>query len=93
MKLYAKENGGAVYPQAAFELGRFYLSQGQLKEAAEYLTMVQKKEPHYGEAHFYAGLAYWKLGETQKAMNVLVTWLRKGHAAGRGLQQRRRCFN
>jgi tetratricopeptide (TPR) repeat protein len=72
MKLYAKENGGAVYPQAAFELGRFYLAQGQLKEAAEYLTMVQKKEPHYGEAQFYAGLAYWKIGETQKAMNVLV---------------------
>jgi tetratricopeptide (TPR) repeat protein len=72
MKLYAKENGGAVYPQAAFELGRFYLVQGQLKEAAEYLTMVQKKEPHYGEAQFYAGLAYWKLGETRKAMDVLV---------------------
>ena len=72
MKLYAKENGGAVYPQAAFELGRFYLGQGQLKEAAEYLAMVQKKEPHYGEAQFYAGLAYWKLGETQKAMGVLV---------------------
>lgn len=72
MKLYAKENGGAVYPQAAFELGRFYLLQGQLKEAAEYFLMVQKKEPHYGEAQFYAGLAYWKVGEIQKAMNVLV---------------------
>jgi tetratricopeptide (TPR) repeat protein len=72
MKLYAKENGGAVYPQAAFELGRFYLRQGQLKEAAEYLTMVQKKEPHYGEAQFYAGLAYWKVGEIQKALAVLV---------------------
>jgi tetratricopeptide (TPR) repeat protein len=72
MKLYAKENGGAVYPQAAFELGRFYLGQGQLKEAAEYLMMVQKKEPHYGEAQFYAGVAYWKTGEIQKAMTVLV---------------------
>jgi len=72
MKLYAKANGGAVYPQAAFELGRFYLGQGQLKEAAEYLTMVQKKEPHYGEAQFYAGLAYWKTGEIQKALAVLV---------------------
>jgi tetratricopeptide (TPR) repeat protein len=72
MKLYAKENGGAVYSQAAFALGEFYLGQGQLKEAAEYLTMVQKKEPHYGEAQFYAGLSYWKVGEIQKAMNVLV---------------------
>ncbi len=72
MRLYAKENGGAVYSQAAFELGRFYLEQGQWKEAAEYFTMVQKKEPHYGEAQFYAGLAYWKLGDFVHALSVLV---------------------
>ena len=72
LKLFEKENGGAVYSQAAFALGEFYLSQGQLKEAAEYLTMVQKKEPHYGEAQFYAGLAYWKLGEDKKAIEILV---------------------
>lgn len=72
MKLFEKENGGAVYSQAAFALGEFYLGQAQLKEAAEYLTMVQKKEPHYGEAQFYAGLAYWKLGEDKKALEILV---------------------
>lgn len=72
LKLFEKENGGAVYSEAAFALGEFYLSQGQLKEAAEYLTMVQKKEPHYGEARFYASLAYWKLGEDKKALEILV---------------------
>lgn len=72
MKLFAKENGGAVYPEAAFALGEFYFNQAQLKEAAEYLTMVQKKQPHYGEAQFYAGLAYWKLGEDKKALEILV---------------------
>ena len=72
MKLYAKEKGGAVYPQAAFALGQFYLSQGQLKEAAEYFAMVQKQEPHYAEAQFYAGLAYWKTGDTKKALEILV---------------------
>jgi predicted Zn-dependent protease len=72
MRLYAKDNGGAVYPQAAFELGRFYLAQGKLKEAAEYFSMVQKKEPHYGEAQFYAALAYWKIGDLQPAMAALV---------------------
>src|SRR5437870_1849074 len=72
LKLYAKNNGGDVYAQAAFELGRFYFDQGQWKEAAEYLTMVQKKEPHFGEAQFYAGLAYWKVGDVQKALAVLV---------------------
>lgn len=72
MKLYAKENGGAVYSQAAFELGQFYLHHNQLKEAAEYLTMVPQKEPHYAEAQFYAGLAYWKTGDIQKALSVLL---------------------
>jgi tetratricopeptide (TPR) repeat protein len=72
MKLYAKANGGAVYAQAAFELGQFYFAQRQLKEAAEYFSMVQKKEPHYGEAQFYAGLAYWKTGDIKKALELLV---------------------
>jgi tetratricopeptide (TPR) repeat protein len=72
LRLYAKDKGGAVYPQAAFQLGRFYLNQSQWKEAAEYLIMVQKREPHYGEAQFYAGLSYWKLGDVQHALSALV---------------------
>lgn len=72
LKLYAKENGGAVYPQAAFELGRFYFNQSQWKEAVEYFTMLQKREPHYGEAQFYAGLAYWKTGDIQHALATFV---------------------
>jgi len=72
MKLYAHANGGAVYSDASFQLGRFYMGQGQWKEAAEYLTMVQKKEPHYGEAQFYAALASWKQGDLQHALTLLV---------------------
>ena len=72
MRLYAKEKGGAVYPEAAFQLGRFYLNQNQWKEAAEYFTMLQKREPHYGEAQFYAGLSYWKAGDLPHALNALV---------------------
>ena len=71
LHLTAKENPGAVYPQAAFELGRFYVNQGKWKEAAEYLTMLQKKDAHYSEAQFYAGLAYWKLGDFDNALKVL----------------------
>ncbi len=71
-RLYAREKGGAVYPEAAFQLGRFYLNQNQWKEAAEYFTMLQKREPHYGEAQFYAGLAYWKLGDLPHALDALV---------------------
>ncbi|MFS8086571.1 MAG: hypothetical protein ACMG6H_13140, partial [Acidobacteriota bacterium] len=72
LKLYADVNGGAVYSQAAFELGRFYFNQSQWKEAIEYFTMLQKREAHYGEAQFYAGLAYWKTGDLQHALGTLV---------------------
>jgi len=72
LRLYEKENTGAVYPQAAFELGRFYFNQVQWKDAIEYFTKLQKKDPHYGEAQFYAGLAYWKTGDIQNALATLV---------------------
>ena len=72
LRVYAKEKGGAVYSQAAFELGNFYLDQKQWKEAIEYFAMVQKREPHYGEAQFYAGLAYWKTGDVPHALTTLV---------------------
>jgi len=72
LKLYANVNGGAVYSQAAFELGRFYFDQSQWKEAIEYFTMLQKKDSHYGEAQFYAGLAYWKTDDLRHALATLV---------------------
>src|SRR6266853_5233121 len=78
MQLFGKENGGAVYPQAAFELGRFYFNQSlyanqsQWKESIEYVTMLQKKDAHYGEAQFYAGLAYWKTGDVANAIATLI---------------------
>jgi len=72
LKLYSNVNGGAVYAQAAFELGRFFFNQSQWKEAIEYFTMLQKKDPHYGEAQFYAGLAYWKTADLQHALATLV---------------------
>src|SRR6476620_8717764 len=72
LKLYGDIDGGAVYSQAAFELGRFYFNQSQWKEAIEYFTMLQKKEPHYNEAQFYAGLAYWKTADVAHALATLV---------------------
>jgi tetratricopeptide (TPR) repeat protein len=72
LKLFGKENSGAIYPQAAFELGRFYFDQAQMKDAIEYFTMLQKKDPHYGEAQFYAGLAYWKIGNVPSALGTLL---------------------
>jgi len=69
---YAESLGGAVYPQAAFELGRQYMSLGNWKDATEYFSRLQKKEPHYAEAAFYASLGYTKLGDYGRALATVV---------------------
>lgn len=72
LRFYADSLGGAVYPQAAFELGRTYMSLGNWKEATEYFSKLQKKEPHYAEAAFYASLGYTKLGDYGHALATVV---------------------
>src|SRR5918993_2520286 len=69
---YGEANGGAVYPQAAFELGRFYMLDGKWKDATEYFIKLQKKDPHYAEAAFYAALGYAKMGDLGHALAALV---------------------
>ena len=72
LRFYADANGGAIYTQAAFELGRYYMLDGKWKDATEYFTMLQKKDAHYAEAAFYAGLGYAKLGDFGRALAALV---------------------
>ena len=72
LRFYADANAGESYPQAAFELGHFYLKQQVWKNAAEYFSRLGKKDPHYSEAAFYAGIAYWKLNDYGHALASLV---------------------
>jgi tetratricopeptide (TPR) repeat protein len=72
LRYYAESLGGAVYPQAAFELGRGYMDLGNWKDATEYFSKIQKKEPHYAEAAFYASLGYTKLGDYGRALATVV---------------------
>ena len=72
LKLYSDAKGGAVYPEAAFELGQFYFQEQDWKQAAEYLSRLQKEDPHYTEAAFYAALAYHKQGNPRSALDVLM---------------------
>ena len=52
----------AYLPQAAFELGRFYMIDGKWKEATEYFTKLQKKCT--APKQRLAGLGYAKVGGT-----------------------------
>jgi tetratricopeptide (TPR) repeat protein len=72
IKLYSDANAGASYPQAAFELGHLYLKKQDWKSAAEFFSRIQKREPHYAESAFYAGYAFWRLGDLTRALASLV---------------------
>jgi tetratricopeptide (TPR) repeat protein len=72
LKIYSDEKGGAVYPEAAFELGQFFYQEHDWKQAAEYLSRLQKEDPHYTEAAFYAALAYDYQGNERSALDVLM---------------------
>jgi tetratricopeptide (TPR) repeat protein len=68
LKIYADANSGAVYPQAAYELGQYYFKQQNWKDSAEYFSKVQKKEPRYVQSAFYAAFAYYKQGDNTNAL-------------------------
>lgn len=72
IKLYADASAGAIYPQAAFELGHLYLKKQDWKGAAEYFSRIQKREPHYAESAFYSGYAFWRMGDLTRALSSLV---------------------
>ncbi len=72
MKEYAKTNAGASYPQAAFELGNLYFKQEDWKKAAEHFSRLQKGDPHFAEASFYAALSYWRLNDLKTALGALL---------------------
>lgn len=69
---FEKANPGSVYKEAAFELGHLFYAQSDYKKSAEYFSMLQRRDPHYAEAAFYAALAYWRAGETQSALDALL---------------------
>ncbi len=72
LKEYAKVNAGAVYPQAAFELGNLHFQREDWKQAAEFYTKLQPKDPHFAEASFYAALAYWHLHDLPNSLGMLM---------------------
>jgi tetratricopeptide (TPR) repeat protein len=72
MREYERANPGAVYKQAAFELGHLHYAQNDFKKAAEYFSQLQRRDPHFAESAFYAALSYWRAGETQSALDALL---------------------
>lgn len=72
IRFYEEASGGTTYPQAAFELGRTYMARGNWKDATENFAKLQKKDPYYAEAAFYASLGYTKLKDYSRALATIV---------------------
>ncbi|HEV8369578.1 MAG TPA: tetratricopeptide repeat protein [Pyrinomonadaceae bacterium] len=72
IRFYGEALSGANYPQASFELGRTFMTRGNWKDATEYFAKLQKKDPHYAEAAFYASLGYTKQKDYSRALATVV---------------------
>ncbi len=71
MRIFADEKSGATYPDAALELGHFYLNQKKSVEAVEYFSRVPLESSQYAEAAFYTGLIQWQQNNYEQALAVL----------------------
>ena len=71
MRIFADEKSGAAYPNAALELGHFYLNQRKNQEAIDYFSRVPVESLQFPEAAFYTGLIQWQQGNYDQALAVL----------------------
>ncbi|MEZ5428162.1 MAG: tetratricopeptide repeat protein [Pyrinomonadaceae bacterium] len=71
LRIYAEEKEGAVYADAALELGHLYLSQNRNAEAIEYFSRIPQESSQYAEAAFYTGLIHWQQKNYEQALAVL----------------------
>ena len=72
MLQFERANAGAVYTQAAFELGGVYFRQSDWQRAADNFVKVGKRDRNYAEAAFYAALAYWRMKDLSSALGALT---------------------
>lgn len=71
MRIYAEEKEGAIYSEAALELGHIYLNQRKNAEAIAYFSQIPPESSNYAEAAFYTGLIQWKQKNYEQALAVL----------------------
>ncbi len=59
-----------AYTLAILQLGRTYFAAREYESAAAWLNRVPHSDPAAREANFYAGLAYYTLGQYERAENA-----------------------
>jgi tetratricopeptide (TPR) repeat protein len=71
LRIFAEEREGAVYSEAALELGHLYLNQNKNDDAIEYFSRIPQEAASYPESAFYTGLIQWERKNYEQALAVL----------------------
>ena len=71
IRIYAEEKSGAIYADAALELGHLFLNQRKFPEAIDYFSRIPQESQLYPEAAFYTGLIHWQQQNYEQALAVL----------------------
>lgn len=68
-----QQNTSGQYSQAVFTLGHLYYDEFNYKDALNWLTKVDLKDPSYLESEFYKAVAYIQTNDNEKAETILKT--------------------
>lgn len=68
-----QQNNSGQYSQAVFTLGHLYYDEANYKDALNWLTKVDLKDPSYLESEFYKAVAYIQTADNEKAAIILKT--------------------
>ncbi len=71
LRIYTDEKEGAIYSDAALELGHFYLNQKKYGDAIEYFSRIPQESSQYAESAFYTGLIQWQQKNYEQSLAVL----------------------
>ncbi len=71
LRIFAEIKEGAVYADAALELGHLYLNQRNAADAINYFSQISTDSPQYAESAFFTGLIQWRQKNYEQALEVL----------------------
>lgn len=71
IRIYSEEKEGAVYAEAALELGHLYMNKRSFADAVSYFSQIPEQSPQYAETAFFTGLIQWQQKNYEQALAVL----------------------
>jgi len=88
LRLYQRNPGGVLAPEAAFRIGEYLFSGGEYEEAVSYYNLVLKsRDPDfYDKALYKLSWTYYKLREYESAARMFVHTIDYGETSGSSLK-------